>query len=256
MTLTLTYVGCEGVLIRSPSGSVLIDGLYGEEAAPFGVPDPAVLECLRDGRPPFDRIDVVLATHHHADHFDAPAVARHPRGSPGTHFASSAQAAIQVMEATHGMFAHRIHSLSPGEGEVIARDIGPVQVEAFGLSHGKVHYADVQHLGLSVRLGDRSVIHLGDGIIDEKSLRAAGMLDRALDVGVLPFWYLTYPFGRRLVSNGFRPRTIFAVHVRTNERKKIAGEIASWIDAVPLLSPMERYEIAPDGRVYRKESSE
>jgi L-ascorbate metabolism protein UlaG (beta-lactamase superfamily) len=255
MTLNLTYVGCEGVLVRSTSGTVLIDGLYGEDAVPFGVPPGPVLERLRDARPPFNHIDLILATHYHADHFDAAAVARHLRGSPNAHFASTPQATIQVMEATHGMLGHRIHSLAAEEGAVVAREIGPLRVEAFGLSHGKVHYADVQHLGLVVTLAGRSVIHLGDGIIDEKSLRAAGILERAIDVGVLPFWFLTYPFGRRLVSNGFRPRTIFAVHIRVNEREKVTGEIASWIDAVPLVTPMESYEIAADGRVQRKETA-
>ena len=255
VTLSLTYVGCEGVLVRSASGTVLIDGLYGEEAAPFGVPGGTVLDRLRDARPPFDRIDVILATHHHADHFDAAAVARHLRGSPNAHFASTPQATIQVMEATHGMFAHRVHSLPADEGVMVSRDIGKVHVGAFGLSHGKVHYADVQHLGLLVALGGRSVVHLGDGIIDEKALRGVGLLDRKIDVGVLPFWFLTYPFGRRLVSNGFRPSAIFAVHIRVNEREKVTGEIASWIDAVPLVTPMESYEIAADGRIERKESS-
>jgi hypothetical protein len=116
-----------------------------------------------------------------------------------------------------------------------------------------VHYADVQHLGFVVTMNGRSIIHLGDGIIDEKSLRAAGVIGPAIDVGVLPFWFLTYPFGRRLVSNGFRPHALFAVHVRANEREKVTGEIASWIDATPLLAPMDRYEIAADGVVTRKE---
>ncbi|HET6349587.1 MAG TPA: MBL fold metallo-hydrolase [Candidatus Krumholzibacteria bacterium] len=255
MLLNLTYVGCEGVLVRSGGSAVLIDGLFGEDAVPFGVPSGPVLDRLRDARAPFNHIDLILATHVHADHFDAAAVARHLRANPATHFASTSQATVQVIEATHGLFAHRVHTLAADEGVMTARDIGGIHVEAFGLSHGKVHYADVQHLGLVVTLDGRTVIHLGDGIIDEKSLRSAGVLDRTLDVGVLPFWFLTYPYGRRLVSNGFRPRTIFAVHVRVHERQKVADDIASWIDAIPLLSPMEIYEIAADGRVERKESS-
>jgi len=43
--------------------------------------------------------------------------------------------------------------------------------------------------------------------------------------------------------------------VRAHEREKVAGEIASWIDAVPLLVPMESYDIATDGRVQKKEPS-
>jgi L-ascorbate metabolism protein UlaG (beta-lactamase superfamily) len=255
VTLELTYIGCEGVLLRSPAGSVLIDGLFGDEAAPFGTPPAPALERLRDARPPFDRIDVILATHYHPDHFDAASVARHLRGNPAAHFVSTPQATVQLLEATHGTLGHRIHPLDAREGVVVSRDVGPVRIEGFGLSHGKVHYADVQHLGLVVTLGGRRVIHLGDGIIDEKSMRAAGVLDREIDVGVLPFWFLTYPFGRRLVAQGFRPRAIFAVHVRQIERERVARDIASWIDATPLLVPMERYDIAADGRVQRKESS-
>lgn len=255
MTLALTYVGCEGVLVRSSAGTVLIDGLYGEEAAPFGVPPEAMLERLRDARPPFDHIDVILATHFHGDHFDPVAVARHLRANPATHFVSTTQATVQVMEATHGLLGHRVHGVQADEGISVQRDVGAVHIQAFGLSHGKVHYADVQHLGFVVTLGGRKLIHLGDGIIDEKALRAAGVIDKPIDVGVLPFWFLTYPFGRRLVSNGFRPRALFAVHVRLNEREKVSSEIASWIDATPLLVPMERYDIAADGRVERKEPS-
>ena len=254
MTLELTYIGCEGVLLRAASGSVLIDGLFGDEAAPFGVPPAAVLDRLREARPPFDRIDVILATHFHADHFDAAWVARYLKASPGTHFISTPQAIVQVSEATHGSCASRLHALDAPEGAVIARDMGGIRVEAFGLSHGKVHYADVQHLGLVVTLDGRTVMHLGDGIIDEKSLRAAGVLDRVIDVAVLPFWFLTYPFGKRLVSRGFRPRAIFAVHVRTNERERVVREIASWIDAVPLIEPMSVHVVTADGRVTRKES--
>lgn len=254
VSFELTYLGCEGVLVRSGAGTVLIDGLFGDEAAPFGMPPAPVLEKLRDARPPFNHIDLVLATHHHADHFDAESVARHLRANPHARFVSTPQAVVQAGEATHGACAERLHALDPGDGETVRFDLGAVTVEAFGLSHGRVHYADVQHLGFVVSMGGRSLMHLGDGIIDEKALRAAGVLDRVIDVGVVPFWFLTYPFGKRLVANGFRPRALFAVHVRAHEREKIAAEITSWIDAVPLVEPMSRFEITADGRVTAKES--
>ena len=119
MALTLTYLGCEGVLVRSDAGSVLIDGLYGEEAAPFGVPPEPVLEKLRDARPPFDRVDVILATHFHGDPFDPVAVARHLRANPNSHFVSTIQATVQVMEATHGLLGHRVHGITAAEGVVV-----------------------------------------------------------------------------------------------------------------------------------------
>jgi hypothetical protein len=100
-----------------------------------------------------------------------------------------------------------------------------------------------------VRLGGRTLLHLGDGIIDEKALRGAGVLDESIDVGVLPFWFLTYPFGRRLLQGGFRPAALFGAHIRVSEREQIVREIEAMRGAVPLTEPLARYRIETDGQV-------
>ncbi len=253
MPLELTYLGCEGVLVRSRAGSVLIDGLYSDEATPFGMPDAVALDALRRARPPFDAVDAILATHHHADHFDAGAVATHLGANPRAVFVSTSQAAAALRAATGGAFAGRMHTLPATEGVVGGVDVGGIRVDGFGLSHGKVNYGDVEHLGLLVTLDGRTVLHLGDGIIAEKSLRSAGVIDAAIDVGVVPFWFLTYPFGKRLAERGFRPRVSFAVHIRTVEREQVVREVETWPNAVALTEPLSRFEVADDGTVTRKE---
>jgi len=251
--LELTYLGCEGVLVRGRAGSVLIDGLFSNEAAPFGIPDAGVLETLRRARPPFDSVDVILATHHHADHFDAGAVATYLGANPRTRFVSTSQAVAELRAATGDAFAGRIHALAATEGVVDGVDVGDIRVDGFGLSHGKVHYAGVEHLGLLVTLDGRRVLHLGDGIIAEKSLRSAGVIDAAIDVGVVPFWFLTHPFGRRLAERGFRPRVSFAVHIRVTEREQVVREVEQWPNAVAFTEPLSRFDVADDGTVTRKE---
>ena len=252
MKLELTYVGCEGVMIRSASGSVLIDGLYGAEAEGYHTPPPATLASLRAAKAPFDRVDLALATHFHEDHFDPGAAAEFLRASERTRFASTPQA-IDLLLARAPELSPRVVAIEAPEGVRVAYDFGAIRAEAFGLSHGKVNYADVQHLGLVVTLDGRQVVHLGDGIIDEKALRRAGLVDAAVDVGVLPFWFLTYPFGKRLVARAFRPRAVFACHIRVHEREQVVGEIASWIDAVALVDPLAVYDIGDDGVIRRKE---
>ncbi len=253
LTLELTYIGCEGVLIRSGAGSVMIDGLFGPEADGYHTPPRAALEAVRAARPPFDRVDVALATHYHEDHFDPEAVASYLRASERTWFASTPQAVERLVVHAPDTAARAVAVETP-EGVRVARDFGAVRAEAFGLSHGKVNYADVQNLGWVVTLEGRSIIHLGDGIIDEKTLRRAGVLDAPIDVGVLPFWFLTYPFGKRLVARAFRPRAVFACHIRLGEREQVVNDIASWIgDAVPLVEPLAVYAIDDDGAIRRKE---
>lgn len=251
--MILEYVGCEGVLLRSPGGSVLVDGLFGPQAVPFGVPPARALEQLRRARPPFDGVDVVLATHYHGDHFDAGAVTDYLRASPRTRFCSTPQAVEAVVAAGGENVADRLTAVEPADGVRQSVGAGAIGLEAFGLSHGKVNYADVQHLAWLVTLDGRRILHLGDGIIDEKSLRSAGVLDGGIDVGVFPFWFVTYPFGKRLVDKALRPRRIFAVHIPVDRREEVVAEIVSWIDATPLIEPLSRYEIGADGRVSREE---
>ena len=253
MPLELTYLGCEGVLVRGRTGSVLIDGLFSDEAAPFGMPDADALDTMRRARPPFDAVDAILATHHHADHFDAGAVATYLDANPRAVFVSTSQAAAELRAATGDAFAGRIHELAATEGVVGGVNVGGIRVDGFGLSHGKVHYGDVEHLGLLVTIDGRRVLHLGDGIIDEKSLRSAGVVDGAIDVAVVPFWFLTYPFGRRLAERGFRPRVIFAVHIRVAEREQVVREVETWPNAVALTAPLSRFDVTDDATVIRKE---
>ena len=253
MGIELTYIGCEGVLIRSSTGAVLIDGLFGPEADGYHTPPVADLARVRSAQPPFDDVDVVLATHVHEDHFDAAAVAEYLRASARTRFASSPQA-VGVLLAHAPDLRGRALAVEASEGVRVRHDFAGVTAEAFGLSHGKVNYADVQHLGWIATLDGRSVVHLGDGIIDEKTLRRAGLLDAHIDVGVLPFWFLTYPFGKRLTAQAFRPRAIFACHVRVHEREQVVSEIESWMpEAVPLVEPLAVYDINETGTIRRKE---
>ncbi len=246
----MTYIGCEGVLIRAPragsGASVIIDGLFGPEADGYHTPPADDLANVRAARAPFGGADVVLATHYHEDHFEPGAVAEYLRASVRTHFVSTPQA-VERLLALAPELAPRTTAVLAEEGVRAAHQFGAVRAEAFGLSHGKVNYGDVQHLGWVVTMAGQSIVHLGDGIIDEKTLRRAGLLDGTIDVGVLPFWFLTYPFGKRLVARAFRPRAIFACHVRLHERAQVVAEIESWIpEAVPLVEPLAVYDIDGD----------
>jgi L-ascorbate metabolism protein UlaG (beta-lactamase superfamily) len=250
--LRLVYLGCEGVLVRSPSGAVLIDGLFGEEAAPFAMPSPGVLDDLRHARPPFDAVDAVIATHYHGDHFNPSAVADYLRASPRARFVSTPQAVGRFIDVAGAAFVDRVYAIAPVDGVREAVEVNGIKIEGFGLSHGRVNYADVEQLGIVVNLDGRSVLHLGDGIIDEKSLRAAGVLDETADVGIFPFWFLTYPFGKRLLRRGLSPRAVFAVHIRVSEREQVVNEILAAGIGTPLTEPLARYEIASDGSISRE----
>jgi len=253
LPIHLTYVGNEGIVAESGGDTVAIDALFGAGAALFADTPPAAVEALETARGPFARIDVLLATHHHPDHFDARAVARHLAHNPTARLVTTPQAARLLEEhdgPAYAALAARVHTLAPPEGRREACTICSLRVDAFGLSHGRVHYGDVQHLGFVLHLGGRTLVHLGDGMIDRRALDAAGLLGGTVDVAVLPFWYFTHPMGRRLLVEDMRPGTALAVHLPLAQRPRLAREVAAARDgAVALVRELDVLEIPAEGAI-------
>lgn len=81
--IELTYIANEGFLITGGGKKVLVDALLRE-----GIPEsylrpaPETLKKMEASQPPFDGVDLVLATHFHRDHFNAGSVAAHLRANP------------------------------------------------------------------------------------------------------------------------------------------------------------------------------
>ena len=244
----ITFVGNEGVLLESGGNAVLVDALFGDGAAAYTSAPRAVIDAVETARTPFDAVDVVLATHFHPDHFDPDSVARYLAHNARARVLTTPQARRLLESRAAGFdgFAARVGTVLPGEGQCLTTTIGDVVVDAFGLSHGKVNYGDVEHVGFVVTMGGATFLHLGDGIIAEKTLRAAGVLDRELDAAILPFWFLTYPSGRRLLEHGFarRPRRLFAVHIPPEHQRRLVDEVRAFDRrATPLVEPMTRVRI-------------
>jgi L-ascorbate metabolism protein UlaG (beta-lactamase superfamily) len=244
--MEVIFIGNEGVLVRTEQGSVMIDALFGNGAAPYATTSPQVIDAVESGRDRFGDVDVVLATHYHPDHFNPRSVVRYLDANPGTQFLSTPQCAELIDEKADPSDSSRarVHAVNPDEGVRATTTFGDITVHAFGLSHGKVRYADVEHLGLLVELGSLSLLHLGDGIIDHKALESAGVFENVIDACFLPFWYYTYPVGRRVTETRFRGREFFGIHIPPPQRPEIESAILDGFpDAIPLVEPLSTYTV-------------
>lgn len=242
----ITFIGNEGVVVTTSGGTFAIDALFGDGAAAYTSTPPAVIDAVEAARPPFEGIEVLLATHHHPDHFDPRAVARHLTANPRTRLVTTNQAIALLEERSEAFvsLADRIYAMPAADGVRESISLGGIRIDGFGLSHGRVNFGGVQHLGFVVYAGGLSFVHLGDGIIDRRALTAAGVLDEEVDAAILPFWFLTYPFGRRLMRERFRPRRVFAAHIAPQRQAELEREIASALpSATPLVRPMASFAV-------------
>jgi L-ascorbate metabolism protein UlaG (beta-lactamase superfamily) len=94
--LTVRYIANEGVLIASADKQILIDGLHREYKPAYLFPPPEMQAVLENARSPYDKIDFVLVSHVHLDHFHPQSIGSYLKSNPGSVFASSGQAVDEV----------------------------------------------------------------------------------------------------------------------------------------------------------------
>ena len=86
----VTHVFNTGYLITVGDKRILIDALY------LGHPE-GILKPVVYAQPPFDGVDLILATHEHHDHFSPELVGRYMKENPQTLFVSTGSAVDQLI---------------------------------------------------------------------------------------------------------------------------------------------------------------
>ena len=192
--LEISYLGNAGFLISDGEHTVLIDALFGEGLAGYPVVDEARRADLERAAAPFDEVDVVLATHHHGDHFAPDAVARHLSANPRALFLSTPQALDRLRAAVDDFapLAQRAHGVLPPEGERHTVRLLGLDVTLLPLHHGRDRDPPVENVAFLFELGGRKLLHAGDTVVRVADLAPYDLASESIDVAMLPFWLLVY----------------------------------------------------------------
>lgn len=242
-TVEVTYIANEGVLLAAGNTQVLIDGLHREyrPSYPF-LPDPH-RERIETAQTPFHEIDVILVSHMHLDHFHAEAVARHLRHNAGATLVSSAQVVGEFQKlADWKPLEPRVRAMTPPLKQRLATTASGVEIELLGIGHGSGRHATVQNLGHIVKLGGKTLLHIGDGTTEDPGIFDALNLDEAgIDVAFLPVWFLTSDEGAAIVRRHIKPKHIVAVHMPADEAQRAAAQVRErFPEAVPFTVLLEK----------------
>jgi len=189
-SLAVTYVGNEGFLIEADGTKILVDALYREGVQGYIVHPPDRRDAMEGARPPFDDIDLVLATHDHADHFDAAAVAACLRHNPGATFVSTPMAVERLQDEMDkdATMRSRIVGVHPVEGERFSRTVNGIELQVINLHHGRTR--SVQNLGFLARFAGWTILHIGDTEATIDDLLLYDLAADDIDIAFIPYWFL------------------------------------------------------------------
>jgi L-ascorbate metabolism protein UlaG (beta-lactamase superfamily) len=240
--LSIRYIANEGLLIAGGGKQVLIDGLHREYRPAYLFPPPELQAVLENARPPYDKIDLLLVSHIHLDHFHPQAIGSYLKNNPKSIFASSGQA---IDELTKGYLEHR--KVGPQTRTIVhewkksvSLDHAGIKVRFLGLKHGGERWKDIQNLGHVIEIGGKKLLHIGDADMTAENFSAFDLAQEKIDIALIPYWFLISAEGRALVKEQFNAKHIIAVHIPPAEASDVIAQLGKDMpEVVPFTKILE-----------------
>jgi hypothetical protein len=201
----VTFLGNSGFLITVGDKKVLIDALRS------GMPT-RVREQLTSAKPPFNDVDLVLATHSHADHFSSSLVRQYMQNNPQAIFISTTQAVQQVDRAL-GSSNGRVVAMDPAAGNSVMEEISGIRVEAIYWSHGTppAGRTEVFNNAYIVTLNGITLLHTGD-IANPADILSYNLAEKGIDLAFFVYFFLEDDEYKELIDQGIAVRYLFPAH--------------------------------------------
>jgi L-ascorbate metabolism protein UlaG (beta-lactamase superfamily) len=242
-TLEITYIANEGVLIAAGEQQVLIDGLHREYQRSYAFLPAAEREKIETAKAPFDKIDLLLVSHLHLDHFHPQSVGLHLQHNPQATLVSSQQVVDEVEQKfkDYQTIKARVTGATPAWQERIAMKVAGIEFEILGLRHGSERFRWIQTLGHVIKLGGKKLLHIGDADTAVENFEQFNLDEAGIDIAFIPFWFLLEKNGQAVVREQIKPKHIIAVHISPEGAEQVASQIKqAFPEAVAFTTMLEK----------------
>jgi len=202
------------LLLRCGDDVAIVDGAFREGVPGYAVLSPDRREAIETAAPPYAQVRLILATHRHKDHFDAPAVQRHLQSNPRAIAGGPSQVAQRLRSA-------HVWSLQPGE----ARQTGSISLRVFRVPHNEPHDKTTENKVYLLTLCGKKVIVTGDAIVQPKAFRDAGLANLKPDICVAPWWFALSMRGREILDQIIQAPAYWAIHGDLEGRDKWRAKV-------------------------------
>ncbi len=243
----LTYLANMGVLLESGGKRIVIDGFHHGALDGYASVPPALLGPLEQSSAPFRTLDLLLTTHRHLDHFDAGSVASRLQSDSTTVFVAARETvdslfASSTLIASLPSVSARVRGVTPPHRAEVRVPVAGIDLTALDLPHNPTHSKRVANVAFLLNLGGLRVLHVGDADPTARNFDPHQLSRRAIDVAIVPFWYLTN--SDRSIVRSIGARTWIATHVSPSDSASVRRKVlAATPGAIVLTTPGQYYPI-------------
>lgn len=248
----IRYMGTDGFLIEAGSKAVLVDGLVSNPWGYTNTPDKA-LALMKSSRPPFARLDLLLFSHAHRDHFEPrlalDVLAAHPQAvlvGDGLVSGELQAAGPDELKA----LGTRVRTAGTKMGERTDLVVNDIPLTIFGVNHAEAARPYLT-LGYIMSLGKFRIYHQGDIFPDANLpfLASIPWEKEKIDIAFFDPFFLENEAARRIVLERIRPSAVILMHMRDDEVERYLGQTRPAVPQVLAFpAPMEKKVFVKPGR--------
>jgi L-ascorbate metabolism protein UlaG (beta-lactamase superfamily) len=213
-TVAITYVANEGFLMCGGGNKVMVDAIFTGGGGTYYTPPSDVLAEERTATAPFDKVDAVLITHSHSDHFKNNYVVQHMTNDPAAILIGSPQVSNALAGVSgFAQITNRLIVATPAPGSTVEFPIAGIDFKVLPLQHAADPSTNVQMVGFLFTIGGLRVFHPGDSALNLQEYQTLNLADENIDVFFTPFWLFDDSQNAQAIINYINPKTVIAMHV-------------------------------------------
>lgn len=227
--LEITFIGNDGFLVSRGDKKAIVDVIF---RTPWANPaiDDRVFEMMCENRPPFDGIDLCVASHAHVDHMSPRMAAELLKRNDGVVFISSPGACDSLRAAAgsdFGQLAARVVSVDPEWKEIEKLQKNGVDVAFFGVNHAPAGQEPYKTLATVLDFDGIRLVHLADEIVAEnvENFEAVDLARDGIDIAFADIMFLADSVGQHIMKEHIKPERIILMHSQSNELDAAARQL-------------------------------
>lgn len=224
--MEIIYESNNGFLFRTEKRLFSVDLLCDPKEYPYRPAAEDTKKAIIEGESPYDRMDYMLYTHGHPDHFSGEPLAEYINNGGKAEIIVPYETSCLIDEETFEKYADHIHVLKDGDEDEIAVDEEDIRITAMHFKHEGKENDEVDNVGYLVETGDGKVLHVGDARICRSNYLNRELDRLNIDAMIVPFPYIARKDGVDIMERFIGPVKVVAAHLPPEEK-----DIFHWIDA-------------------------
>lgn len=213
--LQITYIANEGFLISCNNTKILIDGLF--QSKHYSSPSDSLVSKIIGNKSPVDKINYVLVTHDHQDHFNPKLVSDFLIKNPESKFISTSESCKMLTDEKINISNLVCLNLEIGELKEISEIKNDnISVSAFRLKHGTS--TDINNIAFIIRINEFNIMHMGDAFILQNQEYIEKINWENYKIDVLFLGYIdVQPYTLEILAKTIKPKNIIMMHIHEDD---------------------------------------